>query len=317
MCDDGRFGFRYVHSADRLTTLRIGREEEVASTNSVASGQVHGNSEAPDLVSIDRWPAAISLAQQRLHDAARQRPEGVWGIFSPFMTCEEAYLLADSLKRLSPTIQLALGPVPIDGVDDAYPKGIGGKPPTPGNTKFVIHAEKCPNRRGVEVVLRHFQGKVIPWQDAHAACQSHAVDLLYAVGGYPDPWISEEQASVLAQAKFLIVQDILASPLSRHADLLLPSASFAEREGTYVNYKGLTQQIRPAIRPPGDARPDSRWLMELAGRPGLYHGPDMRAEMSAKIPYFVGIDVGGQLPAAKQEAERMTVTVIDVPKERK
>jgi hypothetical protein len=43
----------------------------------------------------------------------------------------------------------------------------------------------------------------------------------------------------------------------------------------------------------------------------------MRAEMSAKIPYFVGIDVGGQLPAAKQEAERMTVTVIDVPKERK
>ena len=56
-----------------------------------------------------------------------------------------------------------LGPVPVVGQDDSYPKDVKGNPVEP--TKFMIRAEKCPNRRGVEAVLKHFQGSVIPFTD--------------------------------------------------------------------------------------------------------------------------------------------------------
>ena len=85
------------------------------------------------------------------------------GVLSPFLTCEEAYLLAKFLKGLSAQVRLALGPVPVVGEDDTYPKDRRGKPAQP--VKFTIRAEKCPNRRGVEEVLRHFQGEVLAFDD--------------------------------------------------------------------------------------------------------------------------------------------------------
>ena len=57
---------------------------------------------------------------------------------------------------------LALGPVPVRGEDQTFkPDQTKGRT---GDTSFVvprpftIHAEKCPNRRGVEAILEHFQG---------------------------------------------------------------------------------------------------------------------------------------------------------------
>jgi NADP-dependent 3-hydroxy acid dehydrogenase YdfG len=66
------------------------------------------------------------------------------------LTCEEAYLLAKWMKTLSGQVRLALGPVPVVGEDDTYPKDRRGRPAEP--VKFTIRAEKCPNRRGVEEV---------------------------------------------------------------------------------------------------------------------------------------------------------------------
>ena len=78
----------------------------------------------------------------------------VAGVLSPFLTVEEAYLLARYLKGLSPANVLALGPVPTRGADQTFqPDQTKGRT---GDTSFVvprpftIHAEKCPNRRGVE-----------------------------------------------------------------------------------------------------------------------------------------------------------------------
>ena len=89
----------------------------------------------------------------------------VAGVLSPFLTVEEAYLLARYLKGLSPANVLALGPIPVSGNDQTFrPDQTKGRT---GDTSFVvprpftIHAEKCPNRRGVEAILEHFQGQVI------------------------------------------------------------------------------------------------------------------------------------------------------------
>ena len=64
-------------------------------------------------------------------------------------------------------MRLALGPVPVVGEDDTYPKDRRGRPVQP--VKFTIRAEKCPNRRGVEEVLRHFQGEVLAFRRRAAA----------------------------------------------------------------------------------------------------------------------------------------------------
>ena len=111
-------------------------------------------------------------ADRRGHQGGRPGLEGdrrgrgvIAGVFSPFLTVEEAYLLASYLKGLSPANVLALGPVPTRGKGpDFQPDQTKGRT---GDTSFVvprpftIHAEKCPNRRGVEAVLEHFEGKVI------------------------------------------------------------------------------------------------------------------------------------------------------------
>ena len=94
---------------------------------------------------------------------------------------------------------------------------------------------------------------------------------VYLVGGDPEGWITDAQAAALEKVETVIVQDILPSPASRRATFVLPGGSFAERDGTFVNHAGLAQEIRRAIRGPGEARPDGRILWDLAGRRGLFN----------------------------------------------
>ena len=44
-------------------------------------------------------------------------------MLSPFLTCEEAFLLATYFKGLSTDVRLVLGPVPVVGEDDTLPEG--------------------------------------------------------------------------------------------------------------------------------------------------------------------------------------------------
>src|SRR4029079_14258855 len=97
---------------------------------------------------------------------------------------------------------------------------------------------------------------------------------------------STEEADAFARLDFLVVQDILPSALTAAAKYVLPSGSFAEKEGTFVNYNLLAQGIRRVINGPGASRPDGRIFMELMERRGLFHAPTLRKEIAQTIPYF-------------------------------
>src|SRR5258708_8418265 len=71
-----------------------------------------------------------------------------------------------------------------------------------------------------------------------------------------------EQA--IAAVDLLVVLDILESPLSAAADVVLPLHSFAEKDGTYTNLEGRVQRLRPAIPPLATTGPDWRLLQDLA-----------------------------------------------------
>ena len=94
----------------------------------------------------------------------------------------------------------------------------------------------------------------------------------------------------MAKVKTLIVQDILPSPVSSRAHIVLAGGSFAERDGTFVNHAGLAQAIKRSIRSPEDARPDGRILWDLSGRKGLFNANVFRNEIAQEIPTLVALN---------------------------
>ncbi len=276
MCDEGRFGWKYLQSEDRLRAA-----ERLEDGQAVARG----------------WHEVLPALKSAFSKVASVGGS-VAGVFSPWMTIEEAYLLAVYLRSVSPHAVLGMGPIEIVGEDDHYPKDVHGRPPS--EAKFTIRAEKCPNRRGVESVLQHFSDDIPSFDELLTQIDSSQFDAVYLVGGAPRGWISEAQAASLSKVGLIAVQDIFPSPASSRATFVLPGGSFAEREGTFVNHAGLAQGIQRAVRGPGDARVDGRILWELNERPGLFRAATVRKEMASVIPAFAAlsegkIDDGGNL----------------------
>ncbi len=274
MCDDGRLGYHYVNSDDRLLRPMSRRNGELAAVP---------------------WPEAIAEIRQAFQAAAATDGSAVVAVLSPFLTCEEAYLLAKFIRGLSPFARLALGPVPVVGEDDTYPKDRRGRPVQP--VKFTIRAEKCPNRKGVEAVLARFQGKPIGFDEIVHSAAEGKVQALYLAAGYPPRpggWVSEAQAQELKKAPLVVCHDILPSPVSAFAHYLLPGATFAEKEGTFVNHAGLAQAVQWGVTPTGEVRSDGQVFLDLLQRRGLVHAPTLRKEMAEEIKYFAPL-AGGEL----------------------
>ncbi|GIW82643.1 MAG: hypothetical protein KatS3mg105_4450 [Gemmatales bacterium] len=272
MCDDGRFGYHYINAHDRLRrpTVRLDKEP----------------------VSLP-WQNVVGSLQNELLECAGKNGDAIAGVLSPFMTCEEAFLLAKFLKGLSGQVRLALGPVPIVGEDDTYPKDRRGNPT--GDVLFTIRKEKCPNRKGVEEILRHFQGEIIPFDDILRAASEENLQAVYIAGGYPPRewrWITEEQGEALSKVPLLVVQDLFPSAASQVARYVLPGAAFAEKDGTYVNHAGLAQHLERCVAPPHDCRNDAQIYFDLLDRRGLPHVPTIRKELAEEIPYFAGLGDG-------------------------
>jgi NADH-quinone oxidoreductase subunit G len=265
MCDEGRFGWKYTHSDQRLVSPEI---------------RVNGQISSRD------WDQTLTSARNALKKAALSKGK-LAAVLSPWMTVEEAWLLSNFLKSLSPTAVLALGPVRVSGRDEHFPKDVHGKPVLP--TRFTIHAEKAPNRAGVQAVLTHFNADVMPFEELLRLASDGQFSTVYLTGGDPEGWITELQAEAFSDVESVIVQDFLPSPVLQHATHVLPSGTFVEREGTVINHKGLAQLIRRSVRGPDGTRPDTRILWELAERTGLPQTEILRREVSTAIPSLAAL----------------------------
>jgi formate dehydrogenase alpha subunit len=100
----------------------------------------------------------------------------------------------------------------------------------------------------------------------------------------------------LKNLDFLIIQDIFFTETAALADVVLPGAAFAEKDGTFSNTERRVQLVRKAVEPPGDARPDWRIICELAMRltgdkaSWEYVSPAaIMAEAAKMTPQYAGI----------------------------
>src|SRR5262245_57062248 len=254
MCDEGRHGYHFANSGERFVRPVVKADGRFKPT---------------------AWVQVTPQLKQELGAAVGRNPGGVVAVLSPFLTVEEAYLLAAFFKGLSGELRLALGPVPVVGEDDHYPKDVRGKPVEPA--KFTIRAEKCPNRRGVEAVLRHFQAEVKAFDQLIDATGKGLVSAVWAAAAYPrgggyalaGPWLTDEQAKAIRKAGLVVVQDLFATPLSTAADYVLPGTAWTEKEGTFVNHAGLAQPLSRASNAPGECRAEGQVAADLLGRRGL------------------------------------------------
>ena len=91
---------------------------------------------------------------------------------------------------------------------------------------------------------------------------------LYIIGENPmtsDPDLNHVREA-MTRSEFIVLQEIFYSETAQYADVIFPAASFVEKEGTFTNTERRIQRVRKAVPPPGEARPDSWIVAELAQR---------------------------------------------------
>jgi len=100
------------------------------------------------------------------------------------------------------------------------------------------------------------------------AVESGAIKGYYVMG--ENPMMSEPDLlharQVMERLEFVLYQDIFMNETGEYADIILPAANFAEKDGTFTNSDRRVQLIRPAVKPPGEARPDWAIIQDLARR---------------------------------------------------
>ena len=121
-------------------------------------------------------------------------------------------------------------------------------------------------------------GKVVT--EMVEGCLTGHTRAMYVVG--ENPMLSEPDLhhaeKAFGQLDFLVVQDLFMHETAERADVFLPAASFAEKDGTFTNSERRVQRVRKALEPPGLARPD--WWIA--------------AELAKRVAARVGVDTGRQ-----------------------
>ncbi len=103
------------------------------------------------------------------------------------------------------------------------------------------------------------------------------------------------------QLEFFAAEDLFINETHAYADVILPAAGWAEKDGTFTNTDRRVQLVRKAVEPPGSARADWMIITDLAkriesrlGRPKStfwnYHNPgEVIEEMGRVVPDYAGI----------------------------
>ena len=122
------------------------------------------------------------------------------------------------------------------------------------------------------------------------------IKALYEVG--ENPVLSEANANhvikAIEQLEFFVVQDIFLTETAKYADVVLPAASYAEKNGTFTNTERSVQRVRKVISPVGESKPDWKITCEIAQKMGkngfdFTHPSEIMDEIASLTPSYGGI----------------------------
>jgi len=120
---------------------------------------------------------------------------------------------------------------------------------------------------------------------------------LYIVGADPMMVVPDVNnlKKALEKANFIVVQDIFPTEISKLAHVVLPAATWVEREATHTWIDRRVQKINKVVDPPGEAKPDWWIICQLAERMGykdkfnFTSSGDIFEEVRSCVPQYKGI----------------------------
>jgi NADH-quinone oxidoreductase subunit G len=261
MCDIGRFDYRWVEGENRLQRPLL-------------------RTEAGTLEPTD-WRNALTKLTDRV--TAAGGPAALRFFVSAHASLEELAVIG----RIGGTLGVA-----EDGVAVGWRRR---EKPQPPNVKFRIPPVDAPNVLGA--VDLGFPVRATNAGEADLAAfrsdvEQGRVKVLYVFDPGPEgsigdtSWIVEARTS--GRLATLIVQGVLLTPLAAAADIVLPGASWVEKDASYVNQQGRLQAAARAIAPPGDAQEDWQILVNvglaLGATLSYTSSQEIRAEIAAALP---------------------------------
>jgi len=242
LCDYGRFSYEQ-YETDRVVVPKVRTDD--------------------DYLAISTWDEALASIEIAVKGAKK-----ISAIASAHMTNEEASMAKALFGKMNASIGVmvdAIGPIKMKS-----------------RTEWILGGQAAPNFRGVtSVILSREDSEGSPAQDAAGSFASlrttvdnlltngaDGVDVLYIC----DARFSERAndpavVANLRKAKFLVVHAWDANhPLTDVADVVIPGATHAEKDGTFTNVQGREQRIHQAFAPKGQAETDLEALRRVGAR---------------------------------------------------
>jgi NADH-quinone oxidoreductase subunit G len=213
MCDAGRLNYKFVEDTERLRTPMIAGAEGLVATG---------------------WESALEQTATAISDFTKRHGAKAFGaVVSPHLTNEENYRFGE-----------LVGAIGAGRVAMAVRQG--------KQDDLLIKAEKAANARGVRE-LGLVKGDDDGLEELLKACEAGEIKALYICGDdILDVVALERLEGILARIELLIVQDLKLRPQFGRAKVVLPTTTFAEKDGTFTNHAGRVQRIQRALAtPPG------------------------------------------------------------------
>jgi NADH-quinone oxidoreductase subunit G len=253
MCDAGRFGYKSINADTRVVRPHIRSRDGLQPTS---------------------WQEALA----RVSDALQNAPGAATGVLVASQgSNEDLYVLARLTSTVLHTPHVLLYGGALGDEDD-----------------FLLRADKNPNTRGAQdmglATLATPEGLAAMAQ----AIEQGTIKTLYVIDADVDTAFGAEAFARLAGGlDCLIVQASNMRPAYAQAHVLLPSTTYAERDGTFTNFQGRIQLLHPAITPRGEAQPAWRIYTQLAqnlGQAWTYASAEsVLHEIATAVPAYQGL----------------------------
>jgi NADH-quinone oxidoreductase subunit G len=192
------------------------------------------------------WAEALAKTSEAFKKADPNR----WAVLaSPQYTNEELFLIK----------KLFAGQLKWKNIGFAAPNSKGYE------DDFLIKADKNPNTSGASQILGF--SDITPLVEK---AKKGDLDGLVVFGhDLAQIYGIETLNQVRQKVRFLVYEGWSLNPTADAADVLLPAATYAEKEGTFTNFEGRVQRIRKALEPAGMSWPTWEILREWAKAQGL------------------------------------------------
>lgn len=211
MCDYGRLNtFQFIN--DEKTRL-----------NSPLIRPAEGgilNDEEYNLVKCD-WDDAIARVISEIKNFSADE---IGFIASPFSTLEDNFVLKRFAEEVIGSNNIVYIPNIVEGDED----------------NFLIRADKTPNSKGLEMlgikkIDKSFIGKIL----------NKKIKLVYIINDTLSRLSEADEMMKKIEVGIMHISNIV--PSSHKATVVFPSSTYAEINGTIVNFEGRVQRLKPAV----------------------------------------------------------------------